>query len=349
MVRLALSAAFRKGHSGIEIRAAVERWLRAAPPERVVVVDPRRETLDLVAPRDPDGPGRPRLGLHPRGARARAGARLGRAPPRPALPRGEGGAGRARGAARDGPRRGLRRRTRRSSLALPAGATVVVVSSSPILLQIAAAFVGGLRGDEVLVETRLLGRRAEWRRLLPVADVVFADALAAPAVREARPRRAAGAAPPRREGSRARPQGAQHGRCPRPRRILACPSLPRPSSSWPAPRPASPRSALWDAWPERRFVATPAPCLRHAELVERLRALEARHPGRLDARGGGSLRPGPADPPGDARERAAADPAVVADARRRALGDAGPPRPRRHAARRRTRRSPARFSTASPS
>lgn len=39
--------------------------------------------------------------------------------------------------------------------------------------------------------------------------------------------------------------------------------------------------ALWNAWPQRRFVATPAPCLRHAELVERLFALEARHRGRL--------------------------------------------------------------------
>jgi hypothetical protein len=39
--------------------------------------------------------------------------------------------------------------------------------------------------------------------------------------------------------------------------------------------------ALWDAWPQRRFVATSAPCLRHAELVERLRALEGRYPGRL--------------------------------------------------------------------
>jgi hypothetical protein len=40
-------------------------------------------------------------------------------------------------------------------------------------------------------------------------------------------------------------------------------------------------TALWNAWPQRRFVATPAPCLRHAELVERLYALEARHRGRL--------------------------------------------------------------------
>ncbi len=40
-------------------------------------------------------------------------------------------------------------------------------------------------------------------------------------------------------------------------------------------------SALWSAWPQRRFVATAAPCLRHAELVERLLALEARYPGRL--------------------------------------------------------------------
>jgi hypothetical protein len=39
--------------------------------------------------------------------------------------------------------------------------------------------------------------------------------------------------------------------------------------------------ALWDAWPQRRFVATPAPCLRHAELVDRLHALEAVHRGRL--------------------------------------------------------------------
>jgi hypothetical protein len=39
--------------------------------------------------------------------------------------------------------------------------------------------------------------------------------------------------------------------------------------------------AAWEAWPARRFVRTAAPCLRNAELGESLRALAARHPGRL--------------------------------------------------------------------
>ena len=73
--------------------------------------------------------------------------------------------------------------------ALPGGAMVLVVSRSPILLQFAAALVGGLRGDEVLVETCLASRRADWRRLLPAADIVFADTLCAAEVRAAGPRR----------------------------------------------------------------------------------------------------------------------------------------------------------------
>jgi hypothetical protein len=47
-----------------------------------------------------------------------------------------------------------------------------------------------------------------------------------------------------------------------------------------APNGFSPQ-ALWDAWPARRFVTIPAPCLRHAELVLRLKALEERHRGRM--------------------------------------------------------------------
>jgi hypothetical protein len=188
MVRLALSAAFRKGHSGSEIRAAVERWLRAAPPERVVMVDPRRETLDLVAHEIRSSLAVPASGCTleelEREPGLASGALL------LALPY------HAAKVARTAPAAPLETvhveaspEEQKVVQSLPEGATILVVSGSPILLQIAGAFVGGLRGDEVLVETRLLSRRAEWRRLLPVADVVFADALATSAVREARPRR----------------------------------------------------------------------------------------------------------------------------------------------------------------
>jgi hypothetical protein len=51
--------------------------------------------------------------------------------------------------------------------------------------------------------------------------------------------------------------------------------------SGPASAVDSTPEALWEAWPSRRFVTTPAPCLRHAELAERLRGLEERHRGRL--------------------------------------------------------------------
>jgi DNA-binding transcriptional regulator YhcF (GntR family) len=188
MVRLALSAAFKKGHSGGEIRAAVERWLRAAPPERVVVVDPRRETLDLVAHEIRSTLGVPASGCTleelEREPGTGAGALL------LALPYHAAKVARvAPGAPLETIHVEASAEEQKAVVALPVGATMLVVSCSPILLQLAAAFAGGLRGDEVLVETRLLARRAEWRRLVPVADVVFADALAAPALRELRPRR----------------------------------------------------------------------------------------------------------------------------------------------------------------
>ena len=188
MIRLALSAAFRKGHSGIEIRAAVERWLRAAPPERVVIVDPRQETIDLMALEIRAALGVPASGCTleqlEREPGIASGALL------LALPYHAAKVARAApGAPLETVHVEASPEHQKAVQALPVGSTVVVVSSSPILLQIVGAFAGGLRGDELLVETRLLSRRAEWRRLLPAADVVFADALAAPAVREARPRR----------------------------------------------------------------------------------------------------------------------------------------------------------------
>ena len=188
MVRLALRVAFRKGHSGSEIRAAVERWLRAAPPERVVIVDPRRETLELLAHEVRSTLGVPASGCTleelEREPGLASGALL------LAFPYHSAKVARvAPGAALETVHIEASTEDQDAARAVPVGSTILIVSCSPILLQIVGAFAGSLRGDEVLVETRLLARRAEWRRLVPAADLVFADALAGPAVREARPRR----------------------------------------------------------------------------------------------------------------------------------------------------------------
>jgi len=187
MVRLALRVAFRQGHSGSEIRAAVERWLRAAPPERVVIVDPRRETLELVAHEIRSTLAVPASGCTleelEREPGLASGALL------LALPYHAAKVARvAPSAALETVHVAASAEDQEAARGLPAGSTILIVSCSPILLQIVGAVAGGLRGDEVLVETRLLSRRAEWRRLIPAANLVFADALAAPAVREARPR-----------------------------------------------------------------------------------------------------------------------------------------------------------------
>ena len=188
LIRLALRTAFRKGHSGGEIRQAVERWLRAAPPERVVFVDPRRETLELVAHEIRQALGVPVAGctlveLEGEPGLA-AGALL------VALPYHSAKVARA---APGVPVETIRiegsQEDLKAVMALAAGSTVLLVSGSPIVLQLGQALLGSMRGDELLCEARLVSRRAEWRRLLPAADLVLADALAAGAVREARPRR----------------------------------------------------------------------------------------------------------------------------------------------------------------
>ena len=188
LIRLALSAAFRKGHGGAEIRAAVERWLRAAPPERVVIVDPRRETLELMAHELGSALGVPASGCTleelEREPGLTSGALL------VALPY---HASKVVRAAPGVPVETIRvegsQDDQKAVLALPTGSTLLLVSGSPILLQIAQAIISGLRGDELLVEAKLVSRRAEWRRVLPAADLVLADALAAGVLREARPRR----------------------------------------------------------------------------------------------------------------------------------------------------------------
>jgi hypothetical protein len=188
VIRLALNVAFRKGHSSAEVRAAVERWLRAAPPERVVIVDPRQETIELVIHEVSSVLGVPVTGCtleQLAGERELVTGALALALPYHAgkvarlVPGALVKTIRVRAWAAD----------RQVVAALPAGASVLIVSRSPIVLQMAAALVGSMRGDELLVEPRNVACESEWRRLLPVADLVLADVLAAPIVRRARPRR----------------------------------------------------------------------------------------------------------------------------------------------------------------
>ncbi|HEY7516394.1 MAG TPA: hypothetical protein VIC87_18020, partial [Vicinamibacteria bacterium] len=72
---------------------------------------------------------------------------------------------------------------------LAEGATILVVSHSPTVLPFASVLLRALRGDDVHAEVKLLAKTREWKRLLPVADLVLADALAADELRPLRPRR----------------------------------------------------------------------------------------------------------------------------------------------------------------
>ncbi len=188
MIRLALHAAFRQGYSGTQIRGAVERWLAAAPPERLLVVDPSKEMAELIA-----------FELH----------QVLRLPAHAATPEDlASDPGLLAGALalvlpyhlekvrRLVPQAPVEELTlevskddRAATEALPAGSIVLIVSHSPTVLPFATAFVQSLRGDELLTEARTLTASREWKRLLRVADLVFADALSMDSVRRARPRR----------------------------------------------------------------------------------------------------------------------------------------------------------------
>lgn len=188
MIRVALWTAFERGHSGTEIRAAVVRWLRAAPPDRVVAVDLMLDVAELIAHEAARG-----LGLR---GEAVTIAEVEREPSRLAgalalsLPQyAEAVRKVARGSAVETVRLEPCDEARDALLALPAGSVVLAVSHAAAVLPYAAVLARGLRGDELLVEPRLLSQTAAWRRLAPAADLVLADALSAPIVRRVRPRR----------------------------------------------------------------------------------------------------------------------------------------------------------------
>lgn len=188
MIRLALHTAFRKGFTGAQVRTAVERWLKAAPPDRVVVVDPSPEMAELVAAEIAGVVGVP-AGACSLDALA-------------ADPRSISGAlvlvlaYHVDAVRRIAPEAAIAvvtlevsRADRQVIEAVPEGSIVLVVSHAPTLLPFASVFLRSLRGDDVLVEALPLSAPREWMRLVPAADLVVADVLSLEAVRRAKPRR----------------------------------------------------------------------------------------------------------------------------------------------------------------
>src|SRR5687767_8301506 len=160
MIRLALRTAYRKGFATPEIRAAVERWLAAVPPDRVLVVDPSQQMAELLA--------------HEIGSVLAVPATpctlddLGRDPARAAgaltvvLPYHLEAVRRlAPGAAVEVATLEVSAADRQAIQSVPAGSIVLVISHAPTVLPFASVFLRSLRGDEVLEETRLLSAARE--------------------------------------------------------------------------------------------------------------------------------------------------------------------------------------------
>jgi GntR family transcriptional regulator len=188
MIRLSLHAAFKKGFTGAEVRTAVERWLAAAPPDHVLVVDPAEEMAALLVHEIKRA-----LAIPARSCSLDALTK------EPGLAAGglavvlpyhlEAVRKAAPGAAVEVVTLEVAAEDRQAVETLPAGAIVLVVSHSPTVLPFASVFLRSLRGDEILCETRLLSATREWKRLVKAADLVLADSLSIDAVRRAAPKR----------------------------------------------------------------------------------------------------------------------------------------------------------------
>lgn len=188
MIRLALHTAYRKGFATPEIRAAVERWMAAVPPDRVMVVDPSLEMAELLAYEIRSAMGVPAtpctLDDLAREPTCAAGALT------VVLPYHLDSARRAApGIAVEVVTFEVSEADRKAIQAVPAGSIVLLVCYAPTILPFASVFLRSLRGDEVVIEARLLSAPREWKRLVKAADLVLADALSVETVRKAAPRR----------------------------------------------------------------------------------------------------------------------------------------------------------------
>jgi GntR family transcriptional regulator len=188
MIRVALDAAFARGHTGEEIRAVVERWLAAAPPHRVLVVDPSGEMAKILVHELQRALSVPASSCAledlARDPSLAAGALIVVLPYHVAAVRAI-----VPGALVETVNVEVAPADRKAVEALPAGSIVLFVSLSPTVLPFASVFLRTLRGDEIHVETRLLADTREWRRLVRAADLVLSDSVAAETVRKAGARR----------------------------------------------------------------------------------------------------------------------------------------------------------------
>lgn len=184
MIRIALHTAFSKGFKGRDIRTAVERWLAAVPPDRIVVVDPAREMGELLVHEVEASIGIPATACTP-GDVAREPGLLSGALALMLPYHVETVRRLAPGAAVEVLTLEVADEDRRAVEALPVGSIVLIVSRSPTVLPFASVFMRSLRGDEILIEPRLFAATAEWKRLVKAADMVFADGLSADALRRA--------------------------------------------------------------------------------------------------------------------------------------------------------------------
>jgi len=188
MIRVALRTAFRRGFSGVEIRTAVERWLAASPPDRVVVIDPSKEMGELLTHEIRQSLQVPVSCCLPEDLARDPGMVSGALTV--SLPYHVDTIRRlAPGASVEIVNLETSDEARDAVLSLPQGAIVLVVSHSPTVLPFASVLFRSLRGDEILVETRALSENREWRRIASAADVVFVDVLSLEPVRRARPRK----------------------------------------------------------------------------------------------------------------------------------------------------------------
>jgi GntR family transcriptional regulator len=184
MIRIALHTALSKGYNGRDIRTAVERWLVAAPPDRIVVVDPTREMGELLVHEVEKSVGVPASSCTP-GDVAREPGLLSGALALMLPYHVETVRRLAPGAALEVLTLEVADDDRQAIAALPVGSIVLIVSRSPTVLPFASVLMRSLRGDEILVEPRLFSATKEWRRLVKAADMVFADGLSADAVQRA--------------------------------------------------------------------------------------------------------------------------------------------------------------------